>query len=86
MSKKAREGSLGSKLLNLRPGEFMILPEPDGVTLPVDSIAVATSMERQVQNIIHKSQYLSGRKFKTWRCDVIRNRTLFPMLGIERTE
>lgn len=80
MSKKAQEGSLGSKLLNLRPGEFIIIPdrwqENEG----------ASNMERQVWNIIGKSSYLEGRKFKTWRCDVIRNRVLHQMLGIERVK
>lgn len=80
MSKKAQEGSLGSKLLNLRPGEFIILPDEG------QEGEMASQMERQVQNIIHKSGYLEGREFKTWRCDVIKHRAIYQMLGIERVK
>ena len=79
---KPHEGSLGSKLLNIRVGEFIVIPEPSDY---VDS-GIATPMERQVTNIIAKSTYLHGRKFRTWRCDVIRQRKLYPMLGVEREE
>ena len=83
MSKTAREGSLGSKLLSLRIGETMVLPEPDE---QVFSDTKPTSMERQIHSLIAKSEYLNGRSFSTFRCDIIRNRTLYPMIGITRNE
>ena len=79
MARKPQEGSLGSKLMQLRLGESFILFEPKDF-----DESVATPMERQVTNIIAKSNYLSGRKFRTWRCDVIRDRNLYRALGIER--
>lgn len=79
MSRKPQEGSLGNKIMQLRLGESFILFEPKEF-----DESIATPMERQVTNIIAKSAYLNGRKFRTWRCDVIRDRKLYPALGIER--
>lgn len=83
MSKTAREGSLGSKLLSLRIGETMIIPEPEEQAF---CDTKPTSMERQIHSLIAKSEYLNGRSFSTFRCDIIRNRSLHPMIGIIRNK
>lgn len=60
-----QEGSLVSKLLNIRVGETIYLDDRH-------SEGIATNMERQVTNMVAKSPALSGRKFTTERWVAIR--------------
>ncbi len=72
--------SLASKLATLDVGDVILLPD-DAPTMS------DTQMERQVTNVIAKSRKLTGRKFRTSRCDTITaGRTLIHTLLIERME
>lgn len=61
-----REGSLASKLLNIRCGETFAIPDTfeDGCGDPIKGASVG---ERSIQNLIHKNETLKARKFSTKR-------------------
>ena len=70
--------SLASKLATLDVGDVILLPDD----APMMS---ATQMERQVTNVACKSRRLTGRKFRTSRCDTVtQGRTLMHTLLVER--
>lgn len=72
--------SLASKLATLDVGDVILFPDD----APLMS---ATQMERQVTNVVAKSRKLTGRKFRTSRCDTVTvGRTLIHTLLVERME
>lgn len=71
--------SLASKLATLDVGDVIYLPDD----APLMS---ATQMERQVKDRQAKSRKLTGRRFYTSRCDVVRSRMLEHVLRIERVQ
>lgn len=60
-----REGSLASKLLQLKPGEAFYLDD-------VFAGGSATQMERQVTNLLAKVPALKERNFRTERWAAVR--------------
>jgi len=77
------EFSLSSKLAALDVGHVIYLDDDDPVA---EGRTSATQMERQVTNIVAKSEKLKGRKFSTARCGLIIARSMRPVLRIERIE
>ncbi len=76
-----REGSLVSKLLNIKPGETIYFPDRE-------SGATATHMERSIQDVMAKSPHLSGRRFSTERWVAIQTGPLRTeiILAVTRTQ
>lgn len=66
-----REGSLASKLLNIREGECVGIQDnfvsEDGEN-PIQGPSI---MERAVQNMLSKNEVLRGRRFSTQRSVVV---------------
>ena len=77
------EFSLASKLATLDVGHAIYMDDNDPVA---DFTLSASNMERQVRNIVAKSKKLVGRAFSTSRCDVVRGRSMSPILRIERVK
>lgn len=78
------EGSLASKLLNIRVGETIAIPDTfdDGRGDPIKGASVG---ERSVQNLICKNETLKARKFSTKRGMFVGGTTYVQqMLLIER--
>jgi hypothetical protein len=72
--------SLASKLAALDVGDVILLPDDAPET-------GASQMERQVRDRVCKSRALTGRKFRTSRCDTITaGRTHMHTLLIEGME